>query len=265
VAERADGPAVRSERRGAVAHLTLDRPHSGNALDVELARALERAVTAAAVDDAVRVILLSASGPHFCVGGDLAAMRAAPDRRAHVRELVDAAHGAVRALEALTKPIVTAVQGPAAGAGLSLVLLSDLVLASPRATFTTAYTAVGLTPDCGQSWLLPRAVGLGRALELTLLPRRMSVEEAHRLGIVTRVVVSAELADETELLLEQLTSGPARAAGAARALLRAGSTAGLLEHLDREAATITELAGTDEAGARIEAFLAPRRRRAVDA
>ncbi|GGM64341.1 hypothetical protein GCM10007977_077290 [Dactylosporangium sucinum] len=203
-------------------------------------------------------MLLSGAGKLFCGGGDLRSMRAAADRGAYVRQLVDAAHAAVRELAALAKPVVVSVHGPAAGAGLSLLLLSDIVLAAPSASFTTAYTSVGLTPDCGQSWMLPRVIGLRRALDLTLIPRRLSAEEALELGIVSRVVDAESLTAEAHAVAERLAHGPAAALGAARWLLRAGFAEGFAEHLDREADAIARRAASDEAGTLISEFLVPR-------
>jgi 2-(1,2-epoxy-1,2-dihydrophenyl)acetyl-CoA isomerase len=126
--------------RDGVARITFNRPDSGNALDAAMALEFTEALQAVRADEAARAVLLTGNGRLFCAGGDLRAMHAAADRGAFLRELADAAHRAIREL---------------------------------AATFVTAYTSVGLTPDCGQSWLLPRAVGLGRALDLTLVPSRV--------------------------------------------------------------------------------------------
>ncbi|MCB1253581.1 MAG: enoyl-CoA hydratase/isomerase family protein, partial [Austwickia sp.] len=171
-----------------VAQITLNRPEAGNSLTVPLCHRLAVAIRAAADDATVRAVVLAGEGDRFCAGGDVRAMQAATDRAAFVRDLVEAAHGAVRELARLEVPVLCAVQGAAAGAGLSLVLLSDLVVASPEARFTTAYAAIGLSPDCGLSWLLPRAIGTQRALDWTLRPRAASAPQALDLGIITAVV-----------------------------------------------------------------------------
>jgi len=238
-----------------VARVVLNRPAHGNALDLAMARRLGECLAQIASDGSVRAVLLSGRGRLFCAGGDLAAMAEAPDRAAFVRELAMAAHDAVQILAFLEKPVVAAVQGAAAGAGLSLVLLADLVVASSTATFATAYTSVGLTPDCGQSWLLPRAVGISRALELTLTSRRISAAEAHERGLVTRVVELDSLMAEADVLARRLAQGPA-SLGPARALVRGGYAEGFREHLAREAATISRAAAAADTGALIRAFLA---------
>jgi 2-(1,2-epoxy-1,2-dihydrophenyl)acetyl-CoA isomerase len=208
-------------------------------------------------DEVVRTVLLAGRGRMFCAGGDLRSMYAAENRGSFVHALALAAHDAVRALATLRKPIVAAVRGSAAGAGLSLALLADIVLADPGSSFLTAYTSVGLTPDCGQSWLLPRAVGTQRALELTLMPRRVSAEEAHALGIVSRVVAERDLIDEATAVAERLAAGPAHALGEARALIREAALEGFDAHLDLEAATIARMAASAEAGSLIASFFAP--------
>lgn len=250
-----DDDGVLLALEGGVATITLNQPASGNALDLRLVRGLDRALRDVAADDRARVVLLTGNGRLFCAGGDLRAMHAAADRGAFVHQLALAAHGAVRALAALEKPVVAAVHGSAAGAGFSLVLLSDLVLAAPRTTFVTGYTAVGLTPDCGLSWLLPRAVGLGRALDLTLTPRKLTADEALAMGLVTRVVKEDTLLQDARSLCAELAQGPAHALGQARALTRSGYAAGFDEQLDREAETIARMAATEATGALIASFL----------
>jgi 2-(1,2-epoxy-1,2-dihydrophenyl)acetyl-CoA isomerase len=238
-----------------IGQLTFNRPDQGNAMDLAFSQELHRLLQRCADDPAVRVVLLTGQGRLFCAGGDVQAMGAAADRGAFLSELAGAAHGAIRTLAALTKPVVAAVQGSAAGAGLSLVLQSDLVLATQKTTFVTAYSAVGLTPDCGQSWLLPRVVGLGRALDMTLTSRRVFAEEALALGLITRIVEEESLLEQARVLARRLADGPAEAAGQARALLRGGFAAEFDAHLDREATMIARMAASEQADALIGAFL----------
>ena len=238
-----------------VATVTLNRPGASNAVDLGLTRALAAAVAAVAADDAARVLLLCGAGKRFCAGGDLGAMDAAPDRGAFIRELAGAAHEVVRALDRLEKPVVAAVQGAAAGIGLSFVLGADLVVAGAGAKFVSAYTSVGLTPDGGQSWLLPRIVGARRAAEIVLLSEPLSAERALEYGIVSAVVEDgSELARARELAAA-LAARPAQALGPARRLLRDGMDRSLSDHLDAEAAAITAAASTEATGALIARFL----------
>lgn len=252
--QAADSPVLLTVVEG-VATIELNRPAQFNALDMALANALADAVGAVAADDAAHVLLLRGGGRMFCAGGDLTAMNGAPKRGAFVRELADAAHRAILALEALRKPVVAAVQGSAAGAGLSLVLASDLVLIGASARLTTAYAAVGLTPDCGMSWLLPRAVGTKRALELTLTPRVLKAGEAVAWGIATEVIDDAELHSAAERLAKRLADGPYEALGLTRHLVRSSPSRSLSEHLDLESASIAAMGAGEDAGGRISTFL----------
>jgi 2-(1,2-epoxy-1,2-dihydrophenyl)acetyl-CoA isomerase len=252
-------PPVLYDVRDGVATLELNRPAASNALDPELSAALLEAVTRAAQDDTVRVLLLLGRGALFCAGGDVAAMAAADDRGAFLQELADAAHDVVRALDGLDKPVVAGVQGAAAGAGLALTLSADLVVAGESARFLTAYTAIGLTPDCGTSWLLPQAVGLGRALELTLTNRRLAAAEAVGWGLATSTCPDEAVAGTARALATQLAGGPPYALGRSRALLRSARTRPLDEHLDVEARTIATAGVTPEAQALVDAFVGGRR------
>ena len=242
-----------------VAHVELNRPDASNTIDLPWTAAFTSALQQVIDDDTVRVVLLTGRGRMFCAGGDLGAMDAAPDRSAYLQELADALHVGVRLLDGLDKPVVVGVHGAAAGAGLSLVLGGDLVVAGRSASFVTAYTSVGLTPDGGQSWLLPRVVGLQRALELTLTPRRLSADEAQQWGIVGRVVEDESVADEAHALARRLADGPAAAFGRARRLLRSSYDTGLSDRLDVEARTIAASVAEPESAALITRFLTPRR------
>ncbi|MGJ9411647.1 enoyl-CoA hydratase/isomerase family protein [Aeromicrobium sp. CF4.19] len=248
-------PVVLTVTESGVARIELNRPEAANGLTVPMGEALEQALLRVRDDDAVRVVLLTGRGARFSAGGDLAAMADADDRGTFVSGLADLAHRSVRLMWDLDKPVVTGVQGAAAGAGLSLVLASDLVVAGRSAAFVTAYTAVGLTPDLGQSWLLPRVVGLQRALDLTLTSRKVTAQEAADWGIVSRLVDDADVESEAVTLAEKLAAGPAGAFGRARRLLRDGLTASLDEQLDAEAASIGASAATAETGALIDGFL----------
>lgn len=251
-------PPVLLEIDAGVATITLNRPDAANSLNLELAAALTDTLDAVADDPRARVVLLRGSGQMFCAGGDLQAMNAAPARGPFLAELAHAMHVAIKRLVALDKVVVTEVQGAAAGAGLSLVLASDIVIAAESARFITAYATVGLTPDCGQSWLLPRVVGLRRAFDLTLEPRRLSAREALDWGLISRVAIDDQLESESEKTSKRLAAGPAEALGRARILLREGLVASFEDHLDSEAAAISHMASTTDTGNRIDAFLNPR-------
>lgn len=242
-----------------VATLELNRPAAGNALDLEVGQALEAALDEVGPDPAVRCVLLLGRGPMFCGGGDVASMAAAPDRRRFVRELADAAHRVVTRLDALDRPVVAGVQGAAAGAGLALTLSADVVVAGESARLLTAYAGIGLTPDCGTSWLLPRTVGLRRALDLALTGRVLTAREALDWGLVSRVCADDAVRADATALAQALAAGPATALGRTRRLLRDGYARSLPEQLDAEADTISRTSEGEESAALIEAFLTRRR------
>jgi 2-(1,2-epoxy-1,2-dihydrophenyl)acetyl-CoA isomerase len=246
---------VRYDVRERIAEITLNRPDVSNAIDLGTARRLHEAILRAAADEEVGAVLLRGEGRLFCAGGDLAAMAAAPDRPAFVASLADAAHDSVRALDALSKPVVAAVQGAAAGVGFSLVLGADLVIAGESARFVTAYTTVGLTPDGGLSWLLPRIVGQRRAAELILTSRPVDAREAQVLGIVSEVTGDDGILDAARAAAAGLAARPTHALGAARRLVRSSWACSLGEHLDQEAATIARSSATEETAALITSFV----------
>jgi len=172
-------PTILMHRESAVAVLTLNRPQAGNTIDMALARDLEAQVDAALGDPTVRCIVLTGSGKLFCGGGDIGAIAAAgSDAGTFLYDLANAVHRSVKKLASGAKPVVTLINGPAAGAGLSLAIAGDVALASTSAHFSAAYGLVGLTPDGGMSWLLPRLVGLRRAQEIILTNCRVSAADA---------------------------------------------------------------------------------------
>ena len=238
-----------------VAHVELDRPEASNSLDLAMGEEMEAVLRRVTDDPEARVVLLTGRGRMFSAGGDLQAMASAEDRPGFVHRLADQAHVCVRLLDQLAKPVVVGVQGAAAGIGLSFVLGADLVVAGRSARFVTAYTSVGLTPDGGQSWLLPRTVGLQRALELTLTPRRLDAETAAAWGIVTRVVDDEAVEVEAADLARRLAAGPAESFGRARRLLRSSFDATLDAHLDAEADGISTSSGTPESRALVDGFV----------
>lgn len=243
----------------AIATIRLNRPERGNALDLETLRALHTAADQLAQLSDVRAVLVRSDGPIFCAGGDLRWMAAQDDRRAAVHTLATALHGALLALRALAAPIVTVVQGTTAGAGVSLAASADIALAAETATFTMAYTKVGLSPDGGSTWLLPRLLGQQRAAALMLLNSRVDATEAARIGLVARVVPDDQLDAEAARLAEALRNGSRAAGAAVKRLLAASSGSSLPEQLDLEATSIADLAVSPEGREGIDSFLDGRR------
>ncbi|MGR4864694.1 enoyl-CoA hydratase/isomerase family protein [Caulobacter sp. LARHSG274] len=246
------------ERDGAVARIILNRPEVGNALDMPTAQALMAAVITCDEDEAIRCVLLTGAGRLFCVGGDVAAFSAAGDQLpAFLKEITVYVHAAVARLMRMNKPVITAINGAAAGAGVGLAILGDIALAGPRAQFALAYGALGLSPDGGSTWLLPRLIGLRRAQELCLRNRRLTAEEAAAMGLVTRVV-EGELMDEAMAVAHELARSATPALGVTRRLLLDSATASLEAQLDAESRGIAGLARTPEGKEGVAAFIAKR-------
>ena len=170
-------------------------------------------------------------------------------------------HAAINRLATMPKPLITLVNGPAAGAGLGLAMLGDIVLTAASAHFTSAYTAIGVSPDAGTSWLLPRLIGLRRAQEMILTNRRVAADEALAIGLVTRVIADESLAPAGNELAQSLAKGATPALAAARRLLHRSQGASLADQLEAEATAIIAAARTNEAKALLSTFLGKATRR----
>lgn len=238
---------------GGVARIELDRPDVSNAVDLPAAEALSAAVRSAGADPEARAVLVAGAGARFCAGGDVRSMLVSDDRPAHLFALAEALDQALQALAALEKPVVAAVQGAVAGAGIGLMLSCDLVVAERGTRFAMAYAGVGLTPDCGVSWLLPRAIGQQRALELALTGRVLDADEALAWGMVTEVV-EADARGRAEELAAKLATGPSFALGQARRLLRGSWETSRSDAGAAESRTIAAAVATPDADRALAAF-----------
>ncbi len=242
-----------------VAHIILNRPEAANALDLQLAQELLDAVLRCDEDPAIRAMLISGEGPAFCVGGDLKSFSEQGERLPHhLKEVTTYLHAAVSRLARMDAPVVAAVHGAAAGAGMSLACACDLVVAAQSARFSMAYTNAGLTPDGSSTYYLPRLVGLKRAMELTLTNRELSAQEALEWGIVTRVMTDDDLLGEADSLASQLASGATKALGASKRLLHSGCTETLETQMEHETQAIAAMVRTTDGREGIAAFLEKR-------
>lgn len=249
---------------GAVATITLNRPEVGNALDIPMSRELLEAAMRCEADAAIRCVVLTGTGKLFCGGGDVAAFAGAGDDLPKMlREITVYLHAAIAVLARMEKPLVTAINGSAAGAGIGLAILGDVALAEPTASFSLAYTGIGLTPDGGATWLLPRLIGLRRTQELCLTNRRVKAEEAASLGLVTRLVEAGTLAAETKAVAEQLARSATAALGATRKLLVESYTNTLEDQLALESRVISNQALNFEGREGVTAFFEKRAPRFV--
>ncbi|HEY6904885.1 MAG TPA: enoyl-CoA hydratase [Candidatus Acidoferrales bacterium] len=210
VTQQVKTSAVLEERSGAVVTLRLNRPEKLNALNPEMCRALVRALLSASDDRSVRVVLLTGAGRGFCSGGDINYIHAARARRS-VREfeaLLSAGKEICLAIASMPKPVIAAVNGPAAGGGMSLALACDLRIASDQGMFKQAFAQLGLYPDLGATFFLPRLVGMARASELFYTSEHLSAAEAREIGIVYRVYPHEQFEQETRNFARQLAEGP---------------------------------------------------------
>ncbi|MFK5634677.1 MULTISPECIES: enoyl-CoA hydratase/isomerase family protein [unclassified Ornithinimicrobium] len=241
-----------------VATVTLTRPESMNSLDIATKQALLAALRDVATDDTVRCVVLTGSGRAFCVGQDL---------KEHVSLLAEdpaqlwttvAQHynPIVELIATMDKPVLAAVNGVAAGAGVSFALAADLRYVAASAGFNLAFTGIALSCDSGLSWSLPRLVGPGRAKELLYFPRTVPAEEALELGLVTEVVPDELLTDRVTEVARLLASGPTRAYGAVRRSVAFSSSHALADSLDFEDEMMTRTGTSADHRAAVAAFLA---------
>jgi 2-(1,2-epoxy-1,2-dihydrophenyl)acetyl-CoA isomerase len=225
-----------------VATITLNRPDVLNALNATMRRELLAAVKAAARDDATRALVITGAGRAFCSGADL---RGGSGEREFRRVLTGEYNPLVEAIRSLPKPVLASVNGVAAGAGVSLALAADLVVAAEDARFVPAFGRIGLVPDSGLARTLVRSLGRHRALEVLLGERQLAADDARAAGLVAAVVPAERLAGTTRELATRLAAGPTAAIGMTKRLLNIAEDASLAESLAHEAA-LQELAGRTE-------------------
>ncbi|MDW4909266.1 enoyl-CoA hydratase-related protein [Streptomyces sp. ADMS] len=245
-----------------LATITLNRPEAMNALSIATKVALREAVQAAAADDAVRAVLLTAAGDRaFCVGQDLKEHIGllAADREAGTGQTMTTVrehyNPIVRALTNMPKPVVAGVNGVAAGAGFGFALAADYRVVADTAAFNTSFAGVALTADSGVSWTLPRVIGPGRAADLLLFPRSIKAQEAYELGIANRVVPAAELRAEAEKTARALADGPTVAYAALKEAMAYGLTHSLEETLEKEDELQARAGASEDHAIAVQAFV----------
>jgi 2-(1,2-epoxy-1,2-dihydrophenyl)acetyl-CoA isomerase len=243
-----------------VATIRLNRPEAGNAIDLTLVEDFYEAVFRAAADPAVRAVLLCGAGRSLSTGGDLTTFAGldGSELSGRLRHMVDLYHLALDRLTRIDPPVVCAVRGAAAGGGLGLLHVSDVVVAADDSKFALGYAAIGLASDGGNTWFLPRLVGLRRAQQLMLLGRRLTAAEALDWGLVTEVVPAAEVEDRARALALRLAAGPTQAFGRMKRLLRDSWTADLPGQLSAETTQMSEAGASADAAEGIAAFVAKR-------
>lgn len=210
------------------------------------------------LDPTVKAVLLVGEGANFCSGGDVRGFATATDRGVFVAERASELHAFVRALAAAPAPVVAAVHGWAAGAGLSIALHADIALGDSSTKLRPAYPSIGFTPDGGMSWLLPRIVGATRAREILLNDSVLDADEALRLGLLSRVVPLGKVSDEAMLVARSFANGPVTTYSGIRRLLAGAQDRSLSDHLDIEAETISAAAVSPAGVEGVDAFVAKR-------
>jgi 2-(1,2-epoxy-1,2-dihydrophenyl)acetyl-CoA isomerase len=247
------------ELKDGVGLIRLNRPEDGNAITLEMAGELLDAAGRCDEDPQVRAVVLTGTGKMFCAGGDLKAFAAQGHRASlYMREVTQAFHAAISRFNRMAAPVVGAINGTAAGGGLSLALATDIAVAAESAKFTMAYTKVGLTPDGSATYFLARLVGLRRAKEMVLLNPVLTASQALEWGLINRVVADDQVLPAALDLARQLAQGAPRALAEAKSLMLAGATDSLESQMELESRTIAAMVGSADGQEGIAAFLAKR-------
>ncbi len=245
------------ETEGPLALLTLNRPQSLNSFTSDMHAELRDALRRVSADDAIRAALITGAGRGFCAGQDLGDRSAADaGETTDLGETVERHYNPlVRMLSTMAKPVVCAVNGVAAGAGASIALACDIVLAARSAKFVQAFANIGLVPDSGGTWNLPRAMGLPRARALAMLGERIGAEQAAEWGMIWRCVDDEQLMDAAKQTALRLAEQPPLAMAAIKRLLRTGASASMDEQLERERETMQRLGFSEDYAEGVSAFL----------
>jgi 2-(1,2-epoxy-1,2-dihydrophenyl)acetyl-CoA isomerase len=255
-------PAVLLDVTEGVGWITLNRPKAYNALNTDLAGRLLDAVIRCDEDDDVRALVITGKGPSFCSGGDIRQMMDAVASDGHaaafLKTLTVSLHETIATMAHMSKPVITAVNGTAAGAGFSLALAGDLVLAADSARFTVAYTAIGLAPNGSSTFTLPRLVGPKRAFELIYTNRAVPADEAKELGLVNEVFPAAQFIEQAREFAVNAAKGPTAALGCAKKLLTLSAQNSLETQMEHERRAIAACGRTADFREGADAFLAKR-------
>jgi 2-(1,2-epoxy-1,2-dihydrophenyl)acetyl-CoA isomerase len=253
-------PTILLARDGPIATLTLNRPAALNVLDLSMMDAFVANAAALASDTTLRVVVLRGAGRHFMAGGDLRTFASRLDdvhasaRREEFQRIVERLHAGIEHLHRMPHALIGAVQGAVAGFGMSLAAACDLVIATDDAYFSSAYRQIGLSPDGGGTWSLPRIVGMRKALELYLLSERFDAQEALRIGLVNRVVDRSLLDAAVDQWARSIATGPRAALRNVRRLLRDSPGRSLSEQLRAEAESFGQCAASPDFEEGLRAF-----------
>lgn len=256
-------PHITMDIEGGVASIVMNRPEARNALSEELRTGLAEFMEQCEMDDAIRCVVLRGAGGHFMGGGDVKGFKeqenmAPAKRKALIVRRLHILHYAIYRMRRMPKPVICAVEGAAAGAGVSLAAAGDLTIAAESAFFTLAHARVGLNPDASSTYFLPRMIGLKRTFEMMYLADRYTAEEAKEMGVVTRVVPNDEFDNHVSELAAKLADGPTYAYGRGKALLNASFENSMESQLELESYAIGDCIMTDDHIEGITAFVEKR-------
>ena len=243
-----------------VATITINRPDAANAMDPQMALDLSQVGILCDDDPAVRAVLITGAGRMFCAGGDLGTFaEAGMARKSIIKKMAGDLHMGLSRLARGNAPVIAAVNGTAAGAGMSLVMACDLAVAAESAVFTMAYTRAGLVPDGSSTFFMPRRIGDRRARELMLTNRVLKADEARDWGIVNEVVADDRVLERAQTLARELAAGPTLAFGAVKTLLNGTFDQSLESQMELEARAIAELSVSADGEEGITAFVEKRK------
>ncbi len=240
------------------AYITLNRPERLNSFDMKLGIELHQVLKNISDNDEIKVVILQGIGKGFCGGGDVKEMNNANNKPQFLRDLTKAIHKCVLEMRNMEKPIIAAVNGAAFGAGFSLMLACDIIIADKKAKFGTAFIGIGLAPGCGTQ-LLTKLIGYQKACEFILTSKIFTAEEAEKLGIINKAVSSDELEREIEYFIEIFQNFPSIAVGKAKMLINRSLDNSTEQHLELESITAAFTAGTKDFSEGVKAFVEKRK------
>lgn len=254
-----DFQTILFSKEDAIATITLNRPDAANGINPMLASELAEAALICDNDPSIRCVILTGSGRFFCAGGDLKAVGTVDNPKMVLKGMADDLHKATSLFARMAKPIIMAVNGMAAGAGFSIAITGDFVIAAASAKFTMAYTAAGLSPDGSSTYYLPRLIGIRRTMDLMITNKRLTANEALDWDLVNQVVADEEVLNAAITLAKKLVTGPVDAFGIVKKLLLCSFDNSLETQMELEGRAIADRAITANGREGVQAFLEKRK------
>ena len=243
-----------------IARIILNRPEAANSMNMQMMEELLDVSIVCDEDDSIRAVTITGTGRMFCAGGDLASFAKQGDKLpGFLKKATTVLHGAITRFARMKKPVITIINGSAAGAGFSLAIMGDYTIAADSAKFTMAYTAAGLSPDVSSSYFFPRLVGENRARGIMMTNRTLTADEALNWGMINQISTNDDLTADANIMINKLASGPTLAYGTIKELLVNSATSSLETQMEHESRGIAASAGTVDGKEGIDAFLNKRR------